>query len=554
MRARTVLMGQVLCLFLVLLPIVAYNVWTEGSFYHRGQSGLTMGLARALASRQTTLASSTESLLISMSLAPVVRSGNAEKIYEFIAQVDRQQPDYEGFAVFDLRGETVAGLYDGRPRQIPAGTIRQRPYFQAALNAGGFNISTALLLDNNRMILPMTMPIKNPETHELTGFIMATVSMTRQRDIMRSMTGDDNASVVILDSSFKPIYIYNAESLDASAKTAPSALLLSQDLPRFIRDKAVTYTEDSRPRLPPFELTDDTGRVLLGAAVSLQLHNAPPYMYIVVMTEQMPWGIFLTQRYMLQFVATMLVLLFAVLFSARLGTRFFSAGLERLAEVAVQSHEGNLSHRCGPVQGCREIQVLGRSFDHMLDELERNTTELYHLSLMDPLTGIWNRRHFTETVRQEIALAARQKYPVVVVMSDIDHFKRVNDTFGHATGDIVLQQFAMALRVNIRVSDILARYGGEEFILFLPATSAAGAATLLEKLRSTTEALRVTSPDGRDVRFTASFGAAYCIPDSGTSEAQILDTLQIKADAALYASKAAGRNRVTLTDAIDTSE
>ncbi|HVC86446.1 MAG TPA: diguanylate cyclase [Gaiellaceae bacterium] len=162
-------------------------------------------------------------------------------------------------------------------------------------------------------------------------------------------------------------------------------------------------------------------------------------------------------------------------------------------------------------------------------------------ALVDGLTGLANRRSLEETLHSEVARVARFGDSVCVVMADLDNFKLVNDRYGHAAGDRVLQGFAAVLRETVRESDTAARWGGEEFALVLTGTAKTGGAHLAERARSAFASRPVRLPDGLELAVTASFGvAAY--PEFRTS-----GDLLAAADAALYEAKRAGRNRVMVS-------
>lgn len=158
----------------------------------------------------------------------------------------------------------------------------------------------------------------------------------------------------------------------------------------------------------------------------------------------------------------------------------------------------------------------------------------------DELTGLHNRRHFFELAERECSVARRHGRPLSVVLIDIDHFKQINDTFGHQAGDEVLARLAGTVAAHRRSGDILARYGGEEFVLMLPETEAQSALRVAEQLRAAVAADGVDTPSGR-ANFTISAGVAQLGAD-----AQTLEQLIRKADEALYAAKAQGRNRSIL--------
>jgi diguanylate cyclase (GGDEF)-like protein len=166
--------------------------------------------------------------------------------------------------------------------------------------------------------------------------------------------------------------------------------------------------------------------------------------------------------------------------------------------------------------------------------------DMKEIAVRDELTGILNRRGLGEQAAIAYAFARRTKQTVSVIIADIDHFKSVNDEFGHDIGDKALTHFACLLSANRRVEDIVARMGGEEFSLVLPGTSLVEATAIADELctRMGASPLKV---DGREVIMTSSFGVA-AIADTDTCLSDVI----IKADRALYRSKRAGRNRVDL--------
>ncbi|GLH69726.1 hypothetical protein GETHPA_12590 [Geothrix rubra] len=177
-----------------------------------------------------------------------------------------------------------------------------------------------------------------------------------------------------------------------------------------------------------------------------------------------------------------------------------------------------------------------------LHETHRQRKQLEDMAIQDPLTGLNNRRYFVLSASEHLRIAARSGRPLCILMVDLDHFKRINDTFGHATGDQVIRLTSDVLRHELRASDVLARFGGEEFIACLPDTEQAAAMVAAERIRSNLEKSALQGPQGADsiLRVTASIGIAAA--GAGTDT---LEMLIERADRALYESKRGGRNRVT---------
>ncbi len=155
----------------------------------------------------------------------------------------------------------------------------------------------------------------------------------------------------------------------------------------------------------------------------------------------------------------------------------------------------------------------------------------------DPLTSLYNRRYFEDEVNRRIALAQANHQQYSVLMIDADHFKRVNDTYGHKTGDKVLIELSSTAEKSLRQDDIVARYGGEEFVVFLPELSAEEAKVVADRLRETISKIVVYSDQGDEVRFTVSIGI------SSSAISDNIDTLIKTSDEALYRAKESGRNR-----------
>ena len=184
------------------------------------------------------------------------------------------------------------------------------------------------------------------------------------------------------------------------------------------------------------------------------------------------------------------------------------------------------------------VESLVRHLALVLDNA-RLSQRLHELSTLDGLTRQLNHRVIYDRLSEELERARRYRYPLSVVLCDLDHFKEVNDTFGHLAGDAVLREGAAVLRRCLRSTDILGRYGGEEFLAVLPQVDLESARLAAERLRLGLEGARVRLPTGGEVRITASFGVASRDDLPGLLTTDLLVSL---ADRRLYEAKAAGRN------------
>ena len=167
--------------------------------------------------------------------------------------------------------------------------------------------------------------------------------------------------------------------------------------------------------------------------------------------------------------------------------------------------------------------------------------KIQRIAAIDELTQVYNRRTFNQLANVELKKSLRHKHSAVMLLMDIDHFKQVNDNYGHANGDLVLQAFAGLFTRSLRQSDIFARYGGEEFAALLPETELEDALALAERLTKMLASQSIDLIDYESVRVTVSTGLCRY---EGSDDS--LDKMLIRADAALYVSKQQGRNRCTL--------
>ena len=175
-----------------------------------------------------------------------------------------------------------------------------------------------------------------------------------------------------------------------------------------------------------------------------------------------------------------------------------------------------------------------------ISENKKTEEELLRLAATDPLTGAFNRREFTALADREALRAQRYHHALSIMMFDLDHFKKLNDTYGHAAGDKALQRFTTLCCNALRNVDIFGRWGGEEFVALLPETPADGAATIAERLRKQVSET-VLNFNGHKINFTVSIGIAQYRDGENAIDAPLS-----RADSAIYDAKKAGRNRISV--------
>ncbi|KHK65656.1 MULTISPECIES: sensor domain-containing diguanylate cyclase [Pseudomonas] len=201
--------------------------------------------------------------------------------------------------------------------------------------------------------------------------------------------------------------------------------------------------------------------------------------------------------------------------------------------LPLRSPDNRINHICLVIYDVTDVATNRH-------QIQAANAQLQLLSSTDRLTGLYNRGHWEGSLKAAYARHQRYGNALSLVMLDIDHFKQVNDTYGHQAGDKVIEQVAALLHEHVRESDVAGRYGGEEFGVVLSDTDKAGARIFAERLRQAVEQLWVQY-NGQDIRFTISLGVAdLSAPANDHAE------LIARADQALYTSKKTGRNRVTV--------
>lgn len=196
----------------------------------------------------------------------------------------------------------------------------------------------------------------------------------------------------------------------------------------------------------------------------------------------------------------------------------------------------------------KQQQLLADKISRREEQLQTTLDELEMLVTTDPLTELPNRRSFFSRAQAELTRTARYNRPLALIMLDLDHFKEVNDRYGHLAGDAALQHVSAIMRKCIREADMVARYGGEEFVIILPETEEAGAVVIAERVRSELEKSPLPIDSGGSLTLTASMGLACTSGDAAFAD---IDKLLQSADDAMYRAKASGRNCLIVAGRVD---
>ena len=435
----------------------------------------------------------------------------------YLASIQRRIGEYQALAVLDPTGRTLAStgpLPDAR--ELPPNWLERVTLNDAVIGPGRRTSDT---LASAVVAVPVT-----DARSAVIGSLTAVVDLRRGTSLIRDIPLAPliRVSLVTRDGEFR---LGAGHQVPTSGDPIYPPARLLHLLP------AATPAElprDSMPLEGPIEIEGSDGTRFLARATPV-----PGTPWLVV--ADIPAGEAYSQMDRLRLVtlwliAGILLVVSALAYSVGL---FIVRPLDRLIEGASKVAGGDLAVDL-PVTTGGEVGALTRVFNTMVTRLREGRQELEELSITDQLTGLYNRRHLEHALATECERARRHGHPVSLLLLDIDHFKRYNDTHGHLAGDAVLRQVGQLLRETVRAGDCAARYGGEEFVVILPNTGVDGAVDLAERLR---DRLRSEDFDGGAV--TASVGVTQS-PSKGFTP----ESLVAAADEALYRAKREGRDRV----------
>ncbi len=434
-----------------------------------------------------------------------------EEVEHYLSYILGQFEQYEALFVLDEKGRNL--LWIGEKREIPD-ALRKQISARRDANAGNM-----LLLEDGRLQLA-SAPVKRGERQ--LGTLHAVLDLSALDGQLASDDLGEESDIFLVGEDGR---------------------YLTAEWPRIVGDE---YGFGLPGEGAPARVTNYTtrgGQRVVGAAV----HFA-----------RFGWAIVVEEEYDAAFAPVFrligrvllwnlgIVVLFALV-ALRIAISIVRP-LKALSEGAERVAQGERGVEIADPGSHDELGLLTRTFNQMTDrlhrhqrELEKQNAKLERLSITDELTRVYNHRYFVEQLPVEIKRARREDNLLALVMLDIDDFKKLNDSFGHAAGDDVLRSVAEVMYSQIRDTDLLARYGGEEFALLTAQKGLEGASVLAEKVRSAVAALPVTVDTHRgttEVRVTISAGVAAYKGDP--------KRLFNEADAALYEAKAAGKDCVIL--------
>ena len=456
--------------------------------------------------------------------APTGKAQALRRLKDYLKSVWGKYVDYEELLVVDLKAQVVATSADkARAVKIPPECLKQIKKDKVILGNAYWDEEL------KKAAMMIVNPIKATDGKFL-GLFAAKLNFHAIDEILKSFTLGKTGQVFLITQDGTLIISSRSISLPfmktrLTAKTA-------QDL---FEKEAVSL-----------EYTDYLNRKVVGTLKRVPL----PHWAVVAEIES---DEAFAQINRLRNLTLLIVsgLLLCIGLTASLLGLIIVRPLDRLTSGAAKVAAGNLEVDLPVVSG-GEVGYMTEVFNYMVANLRHSqkelatinealrvkNNELEELSITDGLTGLYNRKHLMDTLTREVRQAQRQNRPFSVLMMDIDHFKKYNDTFGHQAGDDVLVNMASTLKESTRNVDFAARYGGEEFLVLLPETGIEAALEVAQRIR--TQVAEKTFGSGKKkVNITVSIGVAEFSQHGDT-----LESIIASADSALYKAKRLGRNRV----------
>lgn len=481
-------------------------------------------------------------------------SSSPERIGQVLDRVQRTRPQYSWIGLTSVSGIVLVATKS----MLIGKDVHERPWFQHAQQSAFVgDVHDAKLLakmlplsdtGEPQRFVDFAAPVKAPDG-TVTGILGAHANWDWVRDVVQTLRSDrarnHGVLIFILDTHGK--VIHRPSGPPGQITPSPSQLLPTDH-------GTVTWSDGARYLTATARLNHSDKRTQLGWTIVVR---QPEDLALLAATE--------VRKTMLLIggVATVLAMILAWFAARRL-----SAPLQRISRAATRIQAGDLDAHLPDAEGSRELRTLSDSLrgmtetllhnQHALeeanvtleervqertDELQRANAELVILARKDALTGLFNRRAAEDRMNEESARHQRNQRVLSLLMVDIDHFKRINDQFGHANGDEALKCVAHCLDRHCRGSDFIARFGGEEFLILLPETPLAGAIQVAEKLRQAVASMQVPGVG----QVTISMGAAQSAEDGSSPVKAVLKA----ADDALYLAKEQGRNRVVAHGDVD---
>lgn len=460
-----------------------------------------------------------------LAIDPRILSLSTKDLDKMLDDMLRRSPDFSGLVYVNERGRTVAD-----PGSKVGLDLSDRPYFKAALEGRRYVSDVLRGRSSGTDVIIVSSPVRDARG-QFRGLVFGSIRLDTVLRYLESVHWEGASRTFLLKAGGELLSQPTSEELKQGFR------LRSLHKGDVIFDHALAQTQ------PEGIYRNHNGKRVAGTYAWLLdgrwlLVGEIPETTIVSLHAGV-LGAPLAG-------AAVLFLVFGPL-TLRLA-RSLEAPLKRLVEHSNKIEGGDFEVSCSPEPDSNdpeEIRSLNVAYCLMVERVRDALDDLRQASLTDPLTGAPNRKQLLQEGPRLIEAARRAGKPVSLLMLDLDHFKTVNDTWGHAAGDMALKAFAEVLSHRVRQSDIFARVGGEEFAVLAPHAGRREAHELAERIRRTVEGLAIPVGEGERteiLRVTVSVGVGSLSADELDGKA--LDKLMVCADKALYQAKGEGRNKV----------
>lgn len=513
------------------LALTTYSTWDERSRLELQAQDTLRRLATQAAQRQQQVIESAKQTLAAVSLHPASALADQKSCNQFLAELQKKSSEiYHSMGIYRADAVLICNAVPWQGKVVSP----DRLYFRLALSSGKFTIGNYQI---GRVTKQQGINFGYPVTNSagvVTGVAFVAVNLENMHDMAAAVPYPAQTIVTVIDRDGVVL-----------VQHPPAGEIVGEKLHNTEVRKRMLSGRNGIFRMPA---TDGIDRLWAFETVTDNPDQVIPMRVLV----SVPMNVIYAEanlafeRYLIGIaLATILLLI-----GAWYGTEIYLVRKVRtLLNAAGRVHSGDLHVRTGMPHNSDELNQIGAAFDTMTQELQDRDAKLQKLLLQlkeqvitDPLTGLNNRRYLMDFLQREMDRARRSHTPVAAIMLDIDHFKRINDAFGHAAGDLALKEVARLLNEHIRGSDMACRYGGEEFLLILPGATLEGARQRAENLKALVKTLNLQFNGQPLGRITASLGVALFPDHAATDEALIQS-----ADEALYESKGAGRDRVSVS-------
>lgn len=527
-----------LCLLLLLViapafSVAAYSLNAQRETLEANYRREVLALSKLGAAQQSFFINDARGLLNIINHVESIQKSNWEECRKVLHQFFLAYPWFNNLYIALPNGDVVCSAVPFRGKV----NLAHKQSFQQVLQTKSFVVGEyqQTSLTTGKPILPLRGPVFD-DSGKLQAVFSAPLDLHSLDKTVDQIGLAKNAMMLVLDRNGSVLANYGASQqwLGYSNKQLPLIKAILENSTGTIEAAGIKGTM----RLWGFAPAENARNHSLYVAVGFPLG--------AIQTETSGM---LKNNIIGLIVATLLLL--AIVW---VGTKYLVLDkLNALVNAARRVRSGDFSVRTHLECSSQEFSEVGKAFDEMAERLEVHEAELHRAlnrshqkSIRDHLSGLYNRTYLNEAVSQFSARCQRTPQPVAVIMADIDNFKRINDTFGHAAGDMVIYDVAQLLKQDIREGDIPCRYGGEEFLLVLPGATAQSARHKANALLQGARNLAVIHKGQSLGPITLSIGVVVCPKccGQGPDKTNTVEGLILAADEALYRAKREGRNRV----------